>query len=38
MNNIKISSSWFQEGKTVLSPFLGDINHETSLLRIPSKG
>eukprot|EP00092_Neocalanus_flemingeri_P001148 GFUD01001223.1.p1 GENE.GFUD01001223.1~~GFUD01001223.1.p1 ORF type:complete len:160 (+),score=63.09 GFUD01001223.1:55-534(+) len=28
----------FQEGKTVLSPFLGDISQFTSLLRIPSKG
>ena len=28
----------FQEGKTVFSPFLGDISHYTNLLRIPSKG
>jgi hypothetical protein len=28
----------FQEGKTVFSPFLGDIDNYTNLLRIPSKG
>ena len=28
----------FQDGKTVLSPFLGDNSYYTSLLRIPSKG
>merc|ERR1719228_743683 len=28
----------FQEGKTVLAPFLGDSTYFSSLLKIPSKG